>query len=148
MRAYWRHLVNRLTGVHNPNSKSIGSAIFAQLTAVSSSMSGHVLFPNNCPFARRIGTASNTRFLGPTRVHNLNGISIGSALFAQFMSESECRRHDGACPSPSKLPLPMGICTPIQYVVPWSTRLSIPNGISIGSAVFAQLTAKSPYTLQ
>ena len=29
-----------------------------------------------------------------------------------------------------------------------STRLSIPNGISFGSAVFAQLTAESPYTLQ
>jgi len=28
------------------------------------------------------------------------------------------------------------------------TRVHIPNGVSIGSAVFAQLTAERPYTLQ
>jgi len=35
----------------------------------------------------------NVCFLGPTRVHNPNGDSIGSAIFAQFTAE--CRR---ACP--------------------------------------------------
>jgi len=28
---------------------------------------------------------SNTCFLGPTRVHNPNGISIGSAVYAELM---------------------------------------------------------------
>ena len=35
-------------------------------------------------------TAPNTCFLGPTRVHNPNGISISSAIFAQLTAE--CRR--------------------------------------------------------
>jgi len=30
----------------------------------------------------------------------------------------------------------------------WPTRVYIPNGILVGSALFAQLTAASPYTLQ
>jgi len=30
----------------------------------------------------------------------------------------------------------------------WPTQVHIPSGISIGSAVFAQLTAERPYTLQ
>jgi len=38
--------------------------------------------PRNCPFAWAIWTPSNTWFRGPTRVHNPNGISIGSAGFA------------------------------------------------------------------
>jgi len=38
--------------------------------------------------------------------------------------------------------------TRIQYMVPWTTRLNIPNSISIGTAVFAQHTAESPYALQ
>ena len=66
-------------------------------------MARHVLSYNNCPFARGIRAPSNTCFLGPTQVHNPNGISIGSAIFAQFTSQ--CHR---ACTSPSKLLLPMG----------------------------------------
>jgi len=37
--------------VHNPNSISIDSAIFAQLTGVSSDMSAHVFSPKNYPFS-------------------------------------------------------------------------------------------------
>jgi len=33
-------------------------------------------------------------------------------------------------------------------MVPWPTRIVNPNGISIGSAIFAQLIAECPYTLQ
>ena len=36
----------------------------------------------------------------------------------------------------------------MQYMFPLPTRLSIANCISISSAVFAQLTAESPYILQ
>jgi len=80
-----------------------------------------------------------------TQVHNPNGISIGSAVF--------CTAHvrvSSGIPSPWKLPLSTGdLAGPSSNI--WflgSTRLSIPNRISIGSAVFAQLTADSPYTLQ
>jgi len=34
---------------------------------------------------------------------------------------------------------------PMWYMFPGPTRLCVPNCISIGSAVFAQLTAESPY---
>jgi len=66
------------------------------------------------------------------------------AVFAQLMSE--CRR---ACTSPLKTASSHGGSRLLSNA--WflgSTRLSIPNGISIGSAVFAQLTADSHYTLQ
>jgi len=33
-------------------------------------------------------------------------------------------------------------------MLPWAHPLSIPNGISIGSAVFVQLMAESPYSSQ
>ena len=39
------------TRVRNPNSVSIGSAIFAQLTAVLYGMPWHDLSPKNCPLA-------------------------------------------------------------------------------------------------
>jgi len=38
---------------------------------------------------RGSGLSSNTWFIEPTRAHNLKGISIGSAIFAQLMAE--CR---------------------------------------------------------
>jgi len=62
---------------HNPNGFSIGSAIFAQFSAVSLYFTMGRPFPQNCPFPWRICTPSNTWFLGPTRVLNPNGISIG-----------------------------------------------------------------------
>ena len=40
--------------------------------------------PQNCPFTSASGPPSNTCFFGPTRVHNPNGITIGSAIFAWF----------------------------------------------------------------
>jgi len=46
-----------------------------------------------------------------------------------------------------KVPLPVSICTPSNTWLLGPTRLSILNGFSIGSAVFAPLTADSPYTL-
>ena len=56
-------------------------------------MPGHVLSPNNCPFTWVSGPPSNTWFLGPIRVHNPYGISVGwteslgSAVFAQITTE-------------------------------------------------------------
>jgi len=33
-------------------------------------------------------------------------------------------------------------------MIPWPVQAHGPNGITIGSAVFAQMTAECPYTLQ
>jgi len=40
------------------------------------------------------------------------------------------------------------VCTPPNTCFLWLTRVQIPNGISIGSAVFVQLTVEPLYTLQ
>jgi len=87
------------------------------------------------------GPASNTCFLGPTRVHNQNGISISSAIFAQMTTQCPYTLQ-WATPSPSKLPLPIlwGMWTPSNTWFLGPTRVLNPNGISIGSAIFAGLT--------
>jgi len=53
------------TRVHNINSISIGSAIFAQMTAECPYTIGRPFPPQNCPFPWGIWTPSNTWFLGP-----------------------------------------------------------------------------------
>jgi len=53
----------------------------------------------------------------------------------------------GACPSPSQLPLPTGNLNP-HLIRDSLGQPDSAKGISIGSAVYAQLTADSPYTLQ
>jgi len=102
------------TRVHNPNGTSIGSAVFAGFTIVTDRLTDRqpmlwhfdqfsrfctahgreflhfynrpLLFPSKLPLRMGIsGLPSNTCFLGPTRVHNRNGVSIGSAVvFAGF----------------------------------------------------------------
>ena len=76
------------------------------------------------------------------RAHNPNGISIVSAVFAQGTAECPYTLQWDAL-TPSKLPLPIrGIWTPLSntwFLVP--TRAHNPNGISIGSAIFAGLTS-------
>jgi len=59
-----------------------------------------------------IWTASDTLFLGPTRVHSPNGVSIDSAAFAVFTAERPYTLQWVAF-SPEKLPLPMGDLDPI-----------------------------------
>ena len=98
-------------------------------------MDGSVVFATWCQCALHLIHAS----LGQVQIPN--GISIGSADFAQLTAECPCTLQ-WAAPSPSKLPLPTGI---------WFRRPSgvlNPNSISIGSAVSAQLIAEHPYTLQ
>ena len=83
----------------------------------------------------------------PIRVHNPNGILNGSAMFAQLTAE--CRQ---ACPCmsfPLKIaPSHGAIWTPSNTWFLEPTLAQNPNCISIGSAVFAQLTTERPYTLQ
>jgi len=145
----WRHIgatwwirlnlfFHRSIRVHNPNGKSIGLAIFAQLTAVSSGTTGHVLSFSYCPFAWWICAPCNTCFLGLTApwVHPLLHSSCHQSVVG----------HVRACPSLSKLPLPMGYLYVrlIPDLVLWVHQLGIQNGIWIDSA---QLTEESPTCL-
>ena len=86
----------RPTKIHNPNGKSIGSAVFAQLPAESPyTLQWASLFPLKiAPSHGRSGPPSKTRFLEPIRAQNPNNISIASALFAQMTAECpylQCR---------------------------------------------------------
>jgi len=76
----------RPTQVHNPNSKLVGSAVFAQMTAECPyTLQCDTPLPLKIAHSHRgSGPPSNTWFLGP-RVLNPNGISTGSAVF--------CRAH-------------------------------------------------------
>jgi len=65
---------------HNPNGITIGSAVFAQVTAECPyTLQWVPLFPKIAPSHGGSGPPSNTWFLGPVWAHNPNGISIGSA---------------------------------------------------------------------
>jgi len=100
IRAHWRHLANtidlcflRPIRVHNPNSKSIGSAILPQVTAECRQGCLGMSFPLiTAPLHGDLGPTSytlpwapsNTWFPGSTRVLNRNSISIGSAVFVEL----------------------------------------------------------------
>ena len=68
---------------HNPNSIPIGSAVFAQTTVECPyTLQWAPLSHKIAPSHGGAGPPSNTWFPGHTRVLNLNGISIGLAVFA------------------------------------------------------------------
>ena len=65
------------TRVHILNGISIGSAVFAELTAEDSyTLQWAALSAQNCPFTWGIWTPSNTWFLGPNAVHNTASRSV------------------------------------------------------------------------
>ena len=87
----------------------------------------------------------NTCFVGPTRVHTPKGISISSVVFAQLTAYFTM----GHPFSPQNCHHGWDISTPPSNT--WflgPTRLRIPNSISIVIAIFAQLMAECPYSLQ
>jgi len=113
MRAHWRNLANTiklvLPSAHpspQPNGKLISSPIFAQLTAECRRLPFPLITAPS-----HGGSGPHTCFLRPTRVHNPNGISIGSAVFAQVTVECPYSLQWNAL-FPSKLSLPVEICTP------------------------------------
>jgi len=60
-----------------------------------------------------IWALSNTCFLRPTGVYVVNGISIGSAVFAQFTAECPYRPiYNGLPLSPQNCPFPWVIWSP------------------------------------
>jgi len=95
------------------------------------------------------GPPSNTWFLGPIRVHSPNSKSVGSAVSVQFTAESAYTLQWGTGPFPPKLSLLMGGWGPPSFS--WfleADRAHNPNCITIGSAIFAQVTVECLYTLQ
>ena len=106
MRAHYRHLANMTELVlplahQSPQLKRQIDWFSNFCTAygrVSSGMPGHVLSPNNCPFACGIWTC----FLRLTWVHNPNGILVSSAVFGQMTAECPYTLQWDA-PSPFKI---------------------------------------------
>jgi len=78
----------RPTGSQNLNGISIGSAVFAQMTAECPyTLQWDAPSPLKiAPFHGGSGPPSNTWFLGPTRVLNPNGILISATMFAGLTS--------------------------------------------------------------
>ena len=100
----------RPTLIYNSNGKSIGSAVSAQLTAESPyTLQWATLSPKIAPSHGGIWTPDSW-FFGPVRAHNLNGISIGSAVFAQVTAE--CSYALQLAPLSPKLPFPRGDLDP------------------------------------
>jgi len=128
---------------HNPNCIMIGSAIFAQVTAECPyTLQWTPLSPKIAPSHGGSGPACKTRFLGLIRAHRPNAISIGSAVFSTDDRRMSLYFTMGRPFSPKNLRLPMGGSEPPSNT--WSlgpTQVLNPNGISIGSAVFAGLTS-------
>jgi len=75
-----------------------------------------------------------TRFLGPIRAYNPNGISIGSAIFAQMTAECPDTLQWDAPFASQNCAFPLGIQTPSNTWFPEPTQVLNPNGISVGSA--------------
>jgi len=107
-RVHWRHLANRIeilhigaicqirlnscflrpTRVNNPNRKSIGAAVSAQLTAESPyTIQWANLSPKIALSHGGSGPPSQSWLLGPFQDHNHKGTTISSAIFAQVTAE-------------------------------------------------------------
>jgi len=80
-----------------------------------------------------------TWFVGPTRVQTPNGKSISSAVFAQLAAESPSPyilQWAAPSPPPQNCPFAWEDTDPVYYMVLLeSTRINIPVGFSVGSAV-------------
>ena len=103
---------------------------------------------NGICWVATVCTPPNTCFLGPIGVQIPNGITIGSAIFAKLMAES-CYTLQWAVPSPLKTAHSHGGSgTTFNTGFLGPILAHNPNGISISSAIFAELGAECPYTLQ
>jgi len=78
---------------HNPSGISIGSVVFAQMTAECPyTLQWFAHFSLKiAPSHGRIWTSCNTWFLGTTRVLNPNDNSITSAVFVELTNVTECQ---------------------------------------------------------
>jgi len=115
-----------------PNGISIDSTV---LHAGPPNMDDSIVFAR----WQQCACPCNTCFPGPTQVHNLNSISIGSAIFLH--SSRICRYAlQRSALSPLKIVPSHGRSGP-HLTNTWflrPTQILNPNHISIGSAVFAR----------
>jgi len=105
--ATWRIWLNlcilRPTRVHNRNARSIGSAVFARMTAECPyTLQWFACFPlKTAPSHVGPQTSCNMWFTGPTRVRKANGNLIASAIFAWLTSvtdwQSNRPRYSARC---------------------------------------------------
>jgi len=80
----------------------------------------------------------------PWAYSNPNDKSIGSAVFAQLTAENPYNLQ--WAPFAQKCPFPLEDLDPHLIRDSYASPSPQPNGISIDSAVFAQMTGECPYT--
>ena len=143
--ATWRIRLNlcflRPTRVHNPNDKSISSAVSANLTAESPyTLQWVPLFPKIVPFHGESGPHLTHDSLGPSEPTNQTA-SLSIQPFLQRWLQSVPILYNGMPLFPIKIaPSHGGIWTPFNTWFPEPTWVLNPNGISVGSVVLAGLT--------
>ena len=119
---------------------SIGSAIFAQFTAERPyTLAVWLPFPpQNCRFSwGRSGPLSNAWLLGPIQAHNPKSIVINWAVFAQLTTEWPSTLQ-WVAPFPLEISASYGGSgPPFNTWFLWLTHVLNPDGILIGSGVFA-----------
>jgi len=134
--AHWCHLTNTIelvhlwpTRVHNRNGKWIGSAIFAQLTTESAyTLQWAPLSTRIAPSHGDLDLPWSTWFFRPMRVHNPNGTSIGSVVFAQTTAECLYTLQWFACFPVKIAPSHVGIWTSCNTWFTGPTRVRNTNG--------------------
>jgi len=153
MRAHWRHLANMTQLVLSSANPSPQPKW--QMDRFSHFCTAHGRVSSACPTMSfpliiapphgRSGPQLIRASLGqPESITQMTARSVQPFLQSSCQSVSgQCQRACWACPSSLKLPIPMG---DLWFL--GSTGLNVPNGISVGSVVFAQVTAECPYTLR
>jgi len=132
----------RLTRVHNPNGKSISSAVSVQLVAESPyTLQLARLSPKIAAYHG--GICIHIKFMIPwaSPSNSPNDITICSAVFTQVTAQCHIL-YNLATPSPLKIAPSHGVSGPqCNTWYPGPTKVLNSNGISIGSAVFAGLSS-------
>jgi len=146
MRAHWHHLANtielcflRPSRIHNSNNKSIGSAVFAQITAECrcTLQRSRSFLPLKFPLPMGDLDPHPTRFLRPIRAHNRNSIFIVECPYTL----------EWDAPSPSELSLPMdvmGDLDPILYMIPWAHPSPQPKWYLCRFSHFCRVSSRLP----
>jgi len=137
--ARWRQCAPNVTHFLRPpksTTQTASRSVQPFLHSSWQSVVGHVLSLKMIFCMGDLDSLSNTCFLRPTRVHNPNGIFIGSS--AQLTADSAYTLQWVSFPQ--KLPIPMGDLDPSNTWFLRPIRVLSPNGILIGSAIFAGLT--------
>jgi len=149
IRAHWHHLANTIELVHplahsSPQPKREMHRFSRFCTAYDRKclyFTTGAPVHQNCPFPWGIWTSHVTRCFRPMRVHNPNGTSIGSVVFAQMTAECLYTLQRFVFFALKIAPSHVGIWTSFNTWLTGPTRIRNANGNLIVSAVFAGLTS-------